>query len=97
MLCGPVPDEDRTQPFMWRDQEVPEVDECTQLGVLVSHDGSQDVHFQRLIKQGNARVAAMKPLLTDAHLTTRIKRSRLAHGHCFATMPRVCFGGACTR
>lgn len=74
MLCGPVPDQDRTQPFMWGDQEIPIVDEYTHLGVLVSSDGSQDAHFQRIIKQGNARVAAMKPLLKDAHLTMRIKR-----------------------
>ena len=74
MLCGPVPVEDRTQLFMWGDQEIPIVEEYTHLGVLVSSDGSQDAHFQRIIKQGNARVAAMKPLLTDAHLTMRIKR-----------------------
>ena len=35
------------------------------LGVLVSADGSHDAHFQRGIKQGNARVAAKKPLFTD--------------------------------
>ena len=74
MLCGPVPVEDRTQPFMWGDQEIPIVEEYTHLGVLVSSDGSHDAHFQRIIKQGNARVAAMEPLLTDAHLTMRIKR-----------------------
>ena len=74
MLCGPVPDEDRTQPFMWGDQEIPIVEEYTHLGVLVSSDGSHDAHFQRVIQQGNARVAAMKPLLKDAHLTIRIKR-----------------------
>ena len=74
MLCGPVPDEDRTQPFMWGDQEVPVVEEYMHLGVLVSSDGSHDAHLQRIIKQGNARVAAMKPLLGDAHLTMRIKR-----------------------
>ena len=41
---------------------------------MILADGSQDGHFQRIIKQGNARVAAMEPLLTDAHLTMRIKR-----------------------
>ncbi len=58
---------------MWGDQELPIVEEYTHLGVLVSSDGSQDAHFQIIIKQGNARVAAMKPLLRDAHLTMRIK------------------------
>ena len=67
MLCGPVPDKDRSQPFMWGDQELPIKEEYTHLGVLVSTDGSQDAHFQIIIKQGNARVAAVKPLLRDAH------------------------------
>ena len=74
LLCGPVPDEDRTRPFMWGDQEIPIVEVYTHPGVLVSTDGSQVAHFQRIIKQGTARVAAMKPLSTDAHLAMHIKR-----------------------
>ncbi len=62
---------------MWGDKEIPFVDEYTHLGVLVTSDGSQDAYFQRIIKQGNARVAAMKPLLRDAHFTMRINRMLL--------------------
>ena len=38
ILCGPVPDEDRTQPFVCGDLEIPTL-RYTHLGVLVSSDG----------------------------------------------------------
>ena len=74
MICGPATEQDRAHHFFWGDQQIPVVKEITHLGVLVSADGSHDAHSERVVKQGNARVAAMKPLFTDAYLTVRVKR-----------------------
>jgi hypothetical protein len=74
MICGPATEQDHAHQFFWGVQQIPVVQEFMHLGVLVSADGSHDAHFQRGIKQGNARVAAMKPLFTDAYLTVRVKR-----------------------
>lgn len=74
MICGPATEQERAHRFFWGDQEIPKVQQFMHLGVLVSADGTHDAHFERVIKQGNARVAAMKPLFTDAYLTVRAKR-----------------------
>ena len=44
------------------------------VGVLVSTDGSHDAHFERVVRQGNAHFAAMKPLFTDAYHTVPVNR-----------------------
>ncbi len=74
MICGHATAQDCAHRFFWGDQQIPVVEEFTHLGVLVSADGSHDAHFERVVKQGNARVAAMKPPFIDAYLTVRVKR-----------------------
>ena len=58
---------------MWGSQELAVVQEQRYLGALLSADCTHTTHFDKVIQQGNARVTAMRGLLSDPYLTVKVK------------------------
>ena len=74
---GVVCNEDMVNPvnfkWKWGEDELPIVDQCTYLGVVISKDCAWDAHIAKVLGMGKAQVGKMDAILTDPHLDTRIK------------------------